>query len=440
MKLFGFNKKKSKQLLYITENDREWVESNFEWLIKSFGYPSSKYEQVLFNNTNFPNTFKTKGEPDVDAIIKDLSILLQIAPHTKINHEAITDIRDSSNLPYEIQGIPFESDFETTESGYKITYANNLTQYPDRLIYCFVYAFLKIKLTEEKVQFDTGEDTQLFIYLAGVYWGFGIILSQNMFSSGSSSDLFWTTRWNHFSDMPREVMSFSLALSSKLIDQDNPEWAKVLPIGLQELFLKGIALLNESPSKLFNKRELKAIDRFNEAIKEFENGAFENALLLLQEIPSLTNDNVLLMTTYNNIGYYKTRLGLYEESIYYYNKAIEINPDFGYANDNMGYSFLQIGKLEEGKRWIEKAIQTKNNDTAYSHRNLALFYLKSKDYKLSENHFRKAYNSIKIPVDLLDYHYAELLLASNRKEEAILYLKKSLQNGEGDAKQLLKAL
>jgi hypothetical protein len=91
---------------------------------------------------------------------------------------------------------------ETEEGKYKIQIANSLQKHPKGRIYSLVYEFIRIQLTDSKLQFDTGDDTDLCIYLAGIYFGFGVLLSQNLKDTGRIDDGFWETKWNCISDTP----------------------------------------------------------------------------------------------------------------------------------------------------------------------------------------------------------------------------------------------
>jgi len=52
--------------------------------------------------------------------------------------------------------------------------------------------------------------------------------------------------------------------------------------------------------------------------------------------------------------------GLYKIALKFYAKAIELNPGFIEAWNNLGLSFLKIGKIEEAKRCNQKVKELKN--------------------------------------------------------------------------------
>jgi Tfp pilus assembly protein PilF len=436
--LFGFNKKRREEKFQITENDKNWVDENFAWLIQAFGYPARSSDQLLFSEENFPDSFRSESDL-IGNLIKDLSKLLEVPQH-KVSFEIEKDIRDDYGTPYEIQGRIFETDLELNENSYKIWIAHSLLSHPKRILHNLVIEFIKIKLIESQVEFDTGEDGELFIYLAGIYFGFGVILAQNSFDTGKTTDNFWETKWNYISPMPNVVMAYGLALYSKLIELDSPSWLTQLGSDTSSEFSKAINFLTDNPSELYDPSELNAATLYREAAKLYENNQAEEAISELQKIVFLTKDDALKATVYNNIGYYLLRLKQFEKSIGYFHKSIEILPDFGYANDNLGYAFIQVGELEKGKRWLEKAMKTSNNDAAYSFRNLALYYQAKGENKLAEEFFHKAFNNIKIPVDLLELHYSDFLFSQGRKDEGLKYLKLAAEKNEPGAIDRLNSI
>jgi Tfp pilus assembly protein PilF len=431
MKLFGFNKKKENDKFRITEPDRLWVEDNFKWLIKVFEYPYLESEQILLTESYFPKTLKA-DKVMIENIIEDLCYLLQIQ-ESKVTFEFINDIRDSYGVPYEIEGNPFETDFETIDENYKIIIANNLQKHPKRLIYSLVYEFIRIKLTDNKLQFDTGDDTDLFIYLAGIYFGFGVLLSQGLKDMGRVDDGFGETKWNYISDMPYEIMAFGLATYSKLVEQDSPKWKDNLPSELKRQFEKALTYLDENPSQLCDKKELEANKLFRTANDLYKKNDFEGAISNLQKILFITKDDIMKVDVYNNLGYYNLRLKNYEQSVQYFKNSVQIEPNYGYSNDNLGYALIQLGNLEEGKVWLNKAIETENSDMAYTYRNLALYHQAKGEFDLAENFFKKAFDSVNYPVDLLEYHYADFLFQKEETNEGLKYLEMAVKKGEPEA-------
>lgn len=438
MKLFGFNKKAKAHQFRITDTDRIWVEDNFKWLIQSYGYPARQSEQILISKDYFPKTFAAK-DTVIKPLISDLSGLMDIDPE-KIVFEIHEDLRDAYGVPYMSEGKPFEAETEVLINGYKLHIAKSITKRSNRLVFSLIYEFIKIRLLESGLKFDTGEDTELFIFLAGIYFGFGIPLAQNLTDRGRASDGFWETKWNYVSQMPNEVMAFSLATYSKLIDKDAPEWINELPSKLKSQFENAIDLLNESPSSIVNKAELEANDLIHQAYKECEDHDFEAAISTFQKVLFLTKDELLRADTYNNIGYYLLRVGDYEKSIPNFQKALQIDLNFGYAYDNLGYALIKLGRLEEAKQQLDNARRTENNDPGYSARNLALYYQAKNETENAQKNFELAFESETLPVDLLELHYASFLISQGETQKGMNYLEKAVEKGEPEAIKLIKEI
>lgn len=426
MKILGFNLSPGGNFK-ITEDDRLWVEENFRWLKEVFGYPNKLEEQVLLTPKFFPETFATAVT--VDKVITDLSKQFGI-PRQIVRHELVTDLRDYNNIPYQIEGKPFECETELSKGQYKIFVARSLEKHPERLIYSLIYEFIRIRLTESDIEFDVGgDDTGLFIFLAGIYYGFGVVLAQNLEHTGRSNDGMWEIKWNYVSEMPMPVMAFSLATYANLRGEQDPVWKNEFKGDFKKMFEDALAYLRENPNDLYDEAEVKASDLFNLANDHFERNEMEEAIATLQKILFLSNDAHLRADVYNNMGYYYLRMKDYQQGMSNFRKALALGPEYGYANDNLGYALIMTGELEEGRSYLERAMQTANNDAAYTFRNFALYHQRKKEFDLAEKFFQRAFDQ-QTPVDLLEYHYGEFLLEQGDAENAKLFFQKSASKNE----------
>lgn len=433
MKIFNLNNSAGK--LKITEDDRLWVEENFRWLREVFGYPNRAEEQITLTPHFFPATFSSQTVT-IDNVISDLCNLFGI-PRDSVAYEMHTDLRDYNNIPYQIEGKPFECETDLKIGAHKIFVANSLLKHPDRLIYSLIYEFIRIRLTESELQYDVeGDDTGLFIYLAGIYYGLGVILAQNLLHSGRSSDGLWEIKWNYGSEMPPPVMAFSLATYANMRGEHDPSWKNAFKGDFRKMLEDSIAYLRENPSDLYEEAEVKANDLFNQANDFFEKGERDEAISTLQKILFVTNDSHMKADVYNNMGYFYLRDNEYQQAISCFRKALSFGPEYGFANDNLGYALIMTGELEEGVSYLERAMQTGNNDPAYTFRNFALYHQRKKQFDLAEQFFRKSFEE-NAPVDLLEYHYGEFLLEQGNVEEAKSYFQKSADRGEKEGGRAL---
>jgi tetratricopeptide (TPR) repeat protein len=426
MKIFDINP--DSQQFTITEDDRLWVEENFRWLKGVFGYPNRIEELVLLTPKFFPKTFAA-DTVNVDHVINDLCDLFCISRDI-VKYELLTDLRDYNNIPYEIEGNPFECETELKKGQYTIFVAKSLSKHPQRLIFSLIYEFVRIRLTESEIEFDVGgDDTGLFIYLAGIYSGFGVILGQHLLDAGRASDSLWEIKWAYVSEMPQPVMAYSLATYANLRGEQDPSWKNEFKADFKKMLEDAIAYLQANPNGLYDEVEAKANDLFIEANEHYEKNALADAIATLQKILSLTDDALIKVDVYNNVGYYYLRSKDYEQGISNFRKALALAPDYGFANDNLGYALIMTGELEEGVSYLEKAMETANNDPAYTFRNFALYHQRKKTFDLAEEFFQKSFNQ-NTPVDLLEYHYGEFLLDRGDINKAKVFFLKSAEKQE----------
>ena len=428
---------------WISDADKEWVHDCFSWLLQAYGYPDRTGKTILFTEEFFPATFSNK-QIDVESIVNDLCVLLSI-PEDKLTYEIVEDIRDTQGMPYEIHGPAFECEMDINETvegnNYHIFLAKTLLKHPGRLLLNLIIETIKAKQIENNISFENDKGADLFMYNVGIYWGYGILLYQNLVEQGKSSDgLFWESKWNFASPMPTPLMAYALALYYDLKEEKKPFWKDVLKGDLQKQYIKACEYVGQTGNPLYKKQELTARDSYRSGQEFYDKNDFNNAIIEFQKALFATEDNYLKADIYNFVGYSYLRIQEYQKSIFNFQKALEIRPGYGYANDNIGFAFIMSGDLETGKFYLNAAMQTDNNDDAYSYRNFALYHQKRKEYHLAEEYFQKAFNNIVIPVDLLEYFYANYLLELGHKERAIEYLNIAVKKGEPEAIVFLSSL
>jgi tetratricopeptide (TPR) repeat protein len=412
MKLFGVNFSAGSEFR-ITEDDQAWVEENFRWLKIVFGYPNQHHEQVVLNAKFFPATFESQNL-SVENALTDLCSLFAL-PRNHVRHVMLSDLRDSNNIPYQIDGKAFECETELKKGGHTIYIANSLLKHQDRLLFCLIYEFVRIRLAESEIDYDAGgDDNGLFLYLAGIYYGFGVLLAQNLLHAGRSTDGMWEMKWNYGSEMPQQVMAFSLATYASMLGENNPAWKNEFKGDFRKMLEGALEYLRQNPNDLYDPAEVKANELFNLADEYFDKRDFEEAIATLQKVLFLTNDEHMKADVYNNMGYYYMIARDYKQGISNFRKALALGSEYGYANDNLGYALIMTGELEEGLSFVQKAIETGNNDPAYSFRNLALYYQHKNEFGRAEEYYKKAFKE-GTPVDLLDVHYDEFLVLKGSK-------------------------
>lgn len=100
---------------------------------------------------------------------------------------------------------------------------------------------------------------------------------------------------------------------------------------------------------------------------------FVNALKDIEKAMAIdTNERFV---GYNNIAYFiKLEEKDYKGAIAYYDKAISLKPDFGYAYSNRGFAKMKLGDIPGAFKDIRKSLEL-DSKNSYAYKNLALVYL-----------------------------------------------------------------
>jgi tetratricopeptide (TPR) repeat protein len=94
------------------------------------------------------------------------------------------------------------------------------------------------------------------------------------------------------------------------------------------------------------------------------------SIYLYNKSIELNSENIYSL---NNKGYTLNLLEKYSEAIPLFDKAIEIDVFFAYSYNNRGLSKIKTGRINEGLADIEKSIQLDKNNS-YSYRNLGIYH------------------------------------------------------------------
>jgi len=100
--------------------------------------------------------------------------------------------------------------------------------------------------------------------------------------------------------------------------------------------------------------------------------------------------NPAFAEAYNNLGiiyYYDFKDA--EKAIGLFKKTVDIQPDFAGAYNNLGSAYRNIGKIEQALEAYKKAIEIKP-DYAAAHNNISMAYFQARQYELAVYHCDKA--------------------------------------------------
>ena len=169
---------------------------------------------------------------------------------------------------------------------------------------------------------------------------------------------------------------------------------------------------------LNNKEKLKELEdvkkRADDALKEIERLKKELAEArshneqeeLTDEQERLTDEyneevDVLSATDWFQKGYNAFLNDDYDKAIKYNQKAIEINPDFAIAYNNMGIAYARKENYNKAIEYFKKAIEI-NPDDAEAYYNMGLIYADKGNYDKAIEYYKKA---IEINPDFADAYY-----------------------------------
>lgn len=425
----------------ITVIDRGWVDYSNEWLITVFGYPD--YDQISLNAEHFPNTFqKEKFHPQ--NVIRDCCNHLSL-DEDLFSLQIFTDLRDLKNFPIAVEhgseDIFLEYDEEIRKFHFHIS--NSILQHEEWVVSLICYHMIYAKLKICQLDFETGEDVPYFLYLAGVFFGYGLIFADNLIVTGRKVEGGWQSKWFYNSKIQFPVLAYALAAYSNIKTDQNNSWALQLKADMKKEYEKCLILIDKDPAPIYDKEKLKTGQQLNELLKlEYDlsgTNRFEEYIDVSKKLIFLLDDDNRKSTIWNNIGYARLRLGKFEQSISAFENAIKLDPEYGYALNNLGFALIMTDNLDEGLKYIEKAIQTGNDHPGYINRNLGLYYQKKNWNEKAEECFKKAFNTWG-DVDLLEYYYGKFLIENGRQEEGIKFIKTSASKGELEGYELLEKL
>jgi tetratricopeptide (TPR) repeat protein len=431
---FGGRRKK----LEISQEDRKWVEDSFSILLGMYGYPHRKYSQRAIDKESFVRAFSGENVT-LGNLFEDMKEMFGFFTDA-VSYELVADGSDIEKMPFEWVGSVQNHGTVITETEAKVLISKGLAGDPDRLVDYLILEFVKIVLRWNKVEYDVSQQGTSFLYLVAVFFGFGAILSKRLVDIGHTSNGSWDTTWSQASELPEHILGFALALFSKLIDEDNPAWKKGLAADVNKFFEEGIILLNEEPTSLFNENELAANDLLLSAQIHYESNDFDRALAAFEETLTLTTDFWMKLDAMCSVGYCQIRKCQFEESISSYNKALEILPDYDLAEDNLSYSLIMLGRLDEGKKYLDKLFEHGTKVDGYTYRNLALYHEKRGETEFAENNYNLALDYDTNAVDLLELHYSDFMITQGRQEEAVEMLKRGVARNEPEAMKHMEEL
>jgi tetratricopeptide (TPR) repeat protein len=128
---------------------------------------------------------------------------------------------------------------------------------------------------------------------------------------------------------------------------------------------------------------------------------------------------------YYKKGYQLFNNNNYIESVNYYKKAINLDPEFIDAMDNLGNSYRYLGNLDSAQYWYQKSISLYPNGFI-AHQNLAIVYLSKGDFTLTKKEYETLINLDQTNPEGY-FGLANLYIQVNNGKEVVRYAEKSLE-------------
>ena len=147
-----------------------------------------------------------------------------------------------------------------------------------------------------------------------------------------------------------------------------------------------------------NKKALSIKETFDLAVQKHQNKNLQDAQSYYQKVLELDPNYV---DAHNNLGSMFGGLGENQKAISCYEKAIEINPNYTPAYNNLGTIFKELGESQKAKQYYEGAIKIDPNYTS-AHFNLGNIFKELGEYSKAKQYYEEA---IKIDPNYTSAHF-----------------------------------
>jgi Flp pilus assembly protein TadD len=127
----------------------------------------------------------------------------------------------------------------------------------------------------------------------------------------------------------------------------------------------------------------------------------------------------------NNLGVAHKRRGNVQAAIEEYRRAIAVDAQFAEAHSNLGSAYYSLGRIEEAVKEFEVAARTAGSN-AYFYHHLGILQFQRKEYRKAIHEFRKALGHKKDLADAM-FFLGECYLALNDRPEAIKHYQRTLE-------------
>lgn len=229
----------------VNDEEREWLEERFEWLIEEFGIERLRRGKTVLPTTEF---FPSDWRGTEDDIHK---ILLVVAEHMDVDPDYVR-VKFYSEGPAPIEGMAREGSLGTYSESedwdfYDIRINTDAIDDPLGIVSTMAHELGHVRLLGEERIWAEAPDHEPLTDLTTVFFGLGILRANSVIrqkSVGGGSSL---SRSGYLS---MNMLGYALALYALARNETNPTWLKHLRPDVRHACRNTIRLKLEDKSNL----------------------------------------------------------------------------------------------------------------------------------------------------------------------------------------------
>lgn len=358
----------------VTPDDKQWIEENFAWLIKSFSFTKAKELPFILPQPKTASGGKSTATDQLQTILENLCKRWEIDPTSVVltifNGRPAKKwySRFVSTDDYEGPAGTYHHTFESTQKTFHIHIERSYLKYQDVTTYILTHELAHAKLLGEGYIPVHAPHMEPLTDLTCIYFGFGILSANTCYLNLGDKN-------GRFNYLPVPIVSYANALLCYITEYDP---AKVIPHlngNTRTLFEQDYNYLITTNDTLLTKEHIQKSDQHFHDYKKINKAWNEkNFDLLIETANSLLDkdgdDDFLL----NYIGFAFIEKKEYHAAIDIFTKAIDQSPHLDQPYNNRGYCRLLLGDPDAAYPDLCKAWEI-NERNSFNYRNLGIYYM-----------------------------------------------------------------
>jgi hypothetical protein len=247
--MFNFFKGSPKPKLLVTEEDKRWIESNFEWMMHQYGAKALLRPPVTTTQGPFSRYHNLIAESQ-QYYLEEVCIHMDVDPDEVALHSYVAGDNAGFDGPIHVN---FESGYSQGEYHHR----NNLTGKFDIhinqkitdniqiLLATMAHEVGHVKLLGEYRTTASDEMHEYVTDLTAIYYGFGILLANTVHTRDTWTDHKGYSGWSigRSGYLPLEMRVHALAVQAYLQGEKDPIWTAALDKVPRKLFQQSLAWL-----------------------------------------------------------------------------------------------------------------------------------------------------------------------------------------------------